>query len=53
VPFTWSVKPERLHDGIEFDEVPETTKEEMVGATIVNEISADVPPPGPGVNTFT
>ncbi len=53
VPFTVTVTPEGLHDGVVFDEVVEDDKEVMEGATIVNWIPADVPPPGPRVNTST
>lgn len=53
VPFTVRVKPAGLHDGVVFDKVVEDDREVMVGGEIVNGRGADVPPPGPGVNTTT
>jgi hypothetical protein len=52
-PFTVRVNPEGLHEGVVFDEVVEDDKVVMEGGTIVNWIPADVPPPGPRVNTTT
>ena len=53
VPFTVRVKPVGPHDGVVFEEVVEDDNDVMVGATIVNWIPPEVPPPGPRVNTLT
>jgi len=53
VPLTVRVMPEGLHAGVVLDIVVEDDKEVMVGATIVNWIPPEVPPPGPRVNATT
>lgn len=53
VPFTVSVKPVWLHDGVVLDEVVEDESDVMAGGAIVNVVPVDVPPPGPPVNTIT
>jgi len=47
VPFTVSVKPEGLHEGVELDDVVEDDKEVMTGGEIVNGTWDDVFPSGP------
>lgn len=53
VPVTSRVKPAGLQYGVEAICVVEAESDVMVGAWIGNEIGADVPPPGAGVNTVT
>jgi hypothetical protein len=48
VPFTVSVRPDRLQDAVED---PET--DVMAGGDIVNALPPDVPPPGAGFTTST
>jgi len=54
VPVTVRVKPEALHEGVEFDEVVEADNDVMAGGTIVNGRDVgDAPPPGPRLNRET
>jgi hypothetical protein len=46
VPFTVSVIPEELHDGVELDEFVEEEREVMAGARIVNPAVGDAADPG-------
>ena len=52
-PFTVSVNPAELHDGVVFEEVVEADMEVIEGGTTVNWIPPVVPPPGPMVSTLT
>jgi hypothetical protein len=48
VPFTVSVRPVGAQKGVELGEI-----EEITGATTVNEIAFELPPPGAGLKTVT
>jgi hypothetical protein len=52
-PFTVSVNPVALHEGVELDEVVEDVTVDIDGGTIVNGLFPEVPPPGPIVITFS
>jgi hypothetical protein len=52
-PFTVSVKPAAVQDGVAFDCVVDDDNDVIEGGITANGMAADVPPPGVGVNITT